>query len=485
MVLVVLYIHSRPTRILETETPETPNINIVLVSIDTLRADHLSCYGYGRKTSPHIDAFADGAVQFDYAITQSPVTAPAHMSIFTAMSPMIHRVFNHQPDGRYYRLSDRIPTLPEILKELGYITAGFVGGGNISGKLGFERGFDLYSSDIVWERIYEDPSQLDAIRRWIETSKQRKRPLFLFLHNYLCHDPYISAPEEFRLKFLEEPVDGLPLGPAETAGTQGAVNNIKPLWEDLDLSNVEDLKSFASRREQFWNNVDLSNPAHRNHIISLYDGCISYADYVFGEVVKMLREEGIYEDSLIILLSDHGEEFYEHETHLHNYLFIETMHVPLIMRFPKNRFGNANVEAYVRIMDIMPTLLDFLDVSVNHFVQGLSFMPLLTRKGRYAPTLLSYSQPLRHIRLQENGYVYTDAPAPGGSEWLFDRSRDPRELANLAEGNSETLEQLREAGERLRREEEALQLRYQKGDSALFEADSETRQRLKALGYME
>ena len=459
--------------------------NIILISIDTLRADHLGCYGYSRETSSHIDAFAEESVQFQNAITQAPVTAPAHMSIFTALTPMVHQVRNHKKDGRYYQLNKKILTLPEILKKNDYSTAGFVGGGNVSGNLGFDRGFDSYISDIKWETVHDKPEQLDRIRHRIKLSVEDDRPLFLFLHNYLCHDPYISAPEEFRLRFLDEPADGLPLGPDDIEAVESSETKSKGIWEDVDLRNPNHMTDLIQKRDKFWENVDFSKPEHKRHIVSLYDGCVSYADYVFGQIINLLKEENIFENSIIILLSDHGEEFYEHQTLLHKHLFIETMHVPLIIRFPNGKFGGVMVEDYVRTLDLMPTILEFLDIEINHFIQGVSFLPALTHNGTYDPFMLGYDENISSIRFQNKDFVYTNIHAPGGNEWLFDIAADPTELNNLAAANDEMLVKMRQMAEILKNGDVEIRKKSKFEIDRPLKADEQTLRQLKALGYME
>lgn len=482
---IAAYIRHKRVSSLEQKRAVLSKTNIVLISIDTLRADHLGCYGYSRETSSHIDAFAKEAVQFQNAITQAPVTATAHMSIFTALTPMVHRVRNHLKDGSYYQLSKEILTLPEILKKNDYITAGFVGGGNISGNLGFDRGFDSYISDIKWEAVYNEPEQLDRIRHWIKLSAQKDRPLFLFLHNYLCHDPYISAPKEFRLRFLDEPVDGLPLGPDDIEAGKSSEINGKGIWENVDLRNPNHMTGFIQKREKFWKNVDLSKPEHRRHIVSLYDGCVSYADYVFGQTINLLKEENIFENSIIILLSDHGEEFYEHQTRLHKHLFIETMHVPLIIRFPNGKFGGVIVKDYVRTMDLMPTILEFLGIETHHFIQGVSFLPSLTHQGKYDPVMLGYDEDISSMRFQNKDFVYTNIRTPEGNEWLFDIATDPNELNNLADSRHRILVEMRKMSEDLRNRDIRI---WEKNNFEIdrpLKADEKILRQLKALGYIE
>ncbi len=438
--------------------------NIILISADTLRADHLGCYGYARNTSPNIDEFAKESVFFERAATQAPSTAPAHMSIFTALMPIVHGVKNHNPEegGSYNRLSDSVLTLPEILKENGYMTAGFTGGGNVAGHLGFDKGFDKYSEAIRWNKVQSNPGQLDEIRKWIRLSRKSGQPIFLFLHNYICHDPYVFSPEEFRFAFLEKRAEGLPVS-----------------RDDFDIG-----KGFETKRD-YMEDVDFENPEHLAHMVALYDGGISYMDYVFGETMKVLKEEGIFDDSIIIFLSDHGEGFYEHLTYRHGYLFVENMHVPLIVRFPGGGFAGTRIKNRVRTMDLMPTLFEFLGIDVSQFTQGSSFMPLLTGKGGYDPVLLGYDGQFVGVRLHKDGFIYSNQESPGGSEWLFDEENDPKETQNLAGDKAEILVRMRADTRRFKKSDTALAGKYGHGAEEMREADGETLKQLKNLGYLQ
>ncbi len=210
-------------RIMSTLFPATPpspeKPNIILFSIDTLRADHLSCYGYSRETSPNIDKFSRESILFKKAVSQSHFTTPSHMSIFTALTPFGHQIDNPLPRGSHRRVSDSIVMLAEILKKNGYTTIGLHGSGNVGEWFGFDRGFDHYSPDFYeWEKDYTASREglapiKDSIRGWIETSRKEKKPLFLFLHHYLCHVPYLKGPPEFRQHFLTEKVETLPTTP--------------------------------------------------------------------------------------------------------------------------------------------------------------------------------------------------------------------------------------------------------------------------------
>jgi arylsulfatase A-like enzyme len=317
------------------------------------------------------------------------------MSIFTGVTPMAHGVSNITNEGDYRALPETFATLPEVLKENGYLTVGFTGGGNVAGYLGFERGFDLYSKDIIkWHGLYHDAESLDSIRQWIQKSRQEKKPLFLFLHHYLCHEPYLKGPDRMRLSFLEEPAEGLPTEP----------NDIGPS------------RDYAARRKKFWEKVDLKNPSHRQHVVALYDGGVLYA---------------------------------EHGGRSHGQLFVESIHVPLIIRLPHGEHAGKRLVNSVRTMDLMPTLLDIAGIEPKRHIQGISFLPLLAERGKYAPELFSYSDDSEHIRYQKGTIVYIEQPLKPDDEWLCDYSSDPAEQANLAGLKPKELQRMQDAAKGL------------------------------------
>jgi arylsulfatase len=436
------------------EPPRTELPNIVLISIDTLRADRLGSYGYERGTTPHLDAFAREAVRFSRAIAPAPTTTPAHMSIFTGLVPAVHRMSNIL-EGAPQTLDPSIATFPELLREAGYYTAGFHGGGNVDGSLGFERGFDFYSQDYVsynWMGAYHDPGDLDAIRSWLRTARARGKPLFLFLHHYVCHSPYVSAPEEIRDRFITgRAVEGLPLG----AGDAEKRRMIAMLDRRTggQAKRTLHLGMFRQTHDRFWSGVDLARPDHRGHIEALYDAQVAYSDWLFGRVRTILEEEQAFDGALIVVLSDHGEEFGEHGGREHRQLFVETLHVPLLIRFPDGTGGRgAVVDRPVRTMDVMPSVFGWLKLPAEIPHQAASFLPLLGGGGSYAPPLVSYAdRDFELVRLIRDGLVYTNQHAGAPEEWLFDEAQDPAEGHNLATERPADLARMRELAERQRR----------------------------------
>ncbi|MDD5306649.1 MAG: sulfatase [Deltaproteobacteria bacterium] len=462
--------------------------NVVLFSVDTLRADHLGLSGHEGGISPGIDAFGREAVVFTDAWSQAPTTAPSHMSIFTGLLPSVHGVANID-SGSLRPLDRAIATFPELLFEHGYLTAGFHGGGNVDAALGFGRGFYLYSQDLVsynWMLAHEEPRDLDAIRRWIELTRDRGRPFFLFLHHYVCHAPYLSAPQAFRDRFLSEKVvPGLPSGIGDAARDEALreLERVPPGRSKLDLI----ARMFAGRERAFWGGVDLGRADHRAHVMGLYDAGVAYADELFSKVLRLLKDEGVSDDTVVALVSDHGEEFFEHGGKEHGRLFAEHLRVPLIIRFPKRAgIGARVVRQTVGEFDVMPTILDYLGIPVPGPTQARSLLPLARGEGGSVPPVVSYGGPESGaVRIEQDGFSYAEERYEGADVALFDTAKDAAEKVNLAAVRGDVVARMREAAAR-QREKDASVLGRLRGDGGgAPSVDGRLVERLKALGYLE
>lgn len=308
----------------------TNNYNIVLVSIDTLRADHLSCYGYGRNTSPCIDEFSQRCVLFTDAFSTSSWTVPAHASLFTGMyASRLGLVQSPQPGT----LPEEIKTLAEILNQVGYDTAGFHGGGYVSANFGFNRGFSIYKSN---GSRFEN--NLRDCFGWLE--RHRKAPFFLFLHGFNCHVPF-NPPRKF---------DIYSKGMRSTYNT-----NRKSIYAWETLKNKEDLE----------------------FIIAKYDGEIKYTDFLIKKIIKKLERSRLIEKTIIIITSDHGEEFMEHGQLGHiRTLYEELIHIPLLMYIPFIDSGRK-IDNVVSLADIPMTVLEILGTQCEHIPDGRSLFPLI------------------------------------------------------------------------------------------------------------
>ena len=300
--------------------------NVLLISIDTLRADHVGAYGYERDTTPGLDALAkDGAI-FSNTYSMSPWTLPSHVALMTALTSLHHRV-------RYEdeRLDPGRKTLADLLRSAGYFCGAFTGGGFLSPVYGFSKGFSTYGmgqGDIGGPRLAEAAAR--EVLPWLRTNADKE--FFLFIHTYQPHSPYFAPP------------------PYDTMFTGAS-----PKWKKFDT--VEDL---GGKLSFFKSLLD----EERRNIIGLYDGEIRYTDDILIQpLIAELKRLGLYENTLIIVLSDHGEEFYEHGSwgHSHN-VYDESLKVPLVMKFPKSRFAGRTLSPIVRLIDVLPTVLETVGV---------------------------------------------------------------------------------------------------------------------------
>ena len=327
----VWFAHTRrPARNRQTDLP-----NILLITLDTTRADHLSCYGYTRATSPHIDALAAEGMVYDRCIATSSWTLPAHASLLTGRFPTSHGAI-YDPNGavvlagilpgewanyRVSALGDRIETLATVLKRHGYATGGVVGGPWLKKPFGLGQGFDDYDDDEITNVNGRLAEQIN--RRalpWIE--RMADRPFLLFINYFDPHDPYLP-PEEFRYHFLD---------------TSKLIGGVKATPEQL---------------------------------LALYDAEIHYTDHFLGELVDHLKDLGIYDDTWIIITADHGELFGEHDLRGHGLtLYEEEVHIPLIMKYPKRWAKRGRRADLIRLVDIMPIILDRLEIPLPPRLQG-------------------------------------------------------------------------------------------------------------------
>lgn len=321
-----------------------PTRGYVLISIDTLRADHLGSYGYGRDTSPFLDSLAARGVLFENAYVQLPGTLPSHMSMLTGLYPEEHGVF--PPDGV---LPADISLLAERFQEAGYRTAGHTEGGYMHGGYGFSRGFDEWSHES--KLIKSDAERTFGRATEFLRRLQKDKPFLLFVHTYSVHDPYFPIDhlseyprEKYNNLYWDGPAPDVfsPTGPNLGAYNRG----------ELDLDS-EGLEYFKVR----------------------YDAAINYVDDVVRDFFGVLDELHLGDDVTIIVTSDHGEEFLEHGMLAHNQAYPETLHVPLIVYRPG--IEPRRVSQVVESIDIAPTLLELAGLP-SPPVSGESLVPLLT-----------------------------------------------------------------------------------------------------------
>jgi len=270
-----------------------PECNVVLICIDTLRADHLGCYGHSHNTSPNIDTLAGQACLFSNAYSTSSWTFPSHFSLFTSKYP---NTSDHIVYPQIKRFDDSHVTLSEVLKSQGYDTVAFTGGGFVAAELGFSQGFDAY---VTHGRRFEQ--NFDQMSEWL-AGHDPARKFMLFFHGYNTHRPY-HPPENLVNKYIDEIPD-------ECKGVT---------FKDQDPGWGACLKARGG-------------PEYR---AAQYDSEIYFVDAMMGELFRQLKENGLYENSIIIITSDHGEELGDHGGSDHiNTLYQELIKVPFILRVP-------------------------------------------------------------------------------------------------------------------------------------------------------
>lgn len=428
--------------------------NVLLISIDTLRADKLGAYGNPRPTSPVLDRrLAGEGVTFTQAFSQSPKTTPSHMTMFTSLYPSVHGIEMWLSTGAAPVLHPGVDTLAEQFKAAGYKTVAFTGGGHVHASRGFDQGFD----------IYKHGGPVHRALGWLR-NHGRKEKFFMFFHTYIVHDPYVHPPE-----FVDR-FDALYQGPLRQV--VGELNAKQGAWE--------------ARARRFWGAVDPKDPATVQFVKNLYEAGIYRMDKTnLGALLDLLDELGLAENTLVVFTSDHGEAFLEHGNFLHQDLYRETLHVPLVLRLPRRIPAGVKVEAPVTLLDLMPTILDLAGLPVPQAAQGRSLVPLWSG-GDLAPLPVisewngrANAPPLMAIR--EAGYTYI---AEGDRELLFDTSRDPGEQHPLAGAAEDVL-----AARRARKAAWEAECRARSsalGPSPLTAApDEETQRELRALGYLE
>ncbi len=328
-------------------SPERPNV--LLISIDTLRPDHLGCYGYGRPTSPNIDALAKRGVLFEKAYSTTSWTLPGHMSLFTSLYPSFHKLDHNSRLGTV-RLDDSEQTLTELLKGAGFRTASFVAHPFLAADWGFGRGFDLYL-----RQVGRAKKNTERVLQWLEWHLYHERRglepsgFFLFLHYIDPHETY-SAPPPYLDRF--------------TGDYQGL---LKPPDHLVTMFHEKAFPSEADYR----------------YALALYDGEINYVDNQIGRVREALAEAGWLDSTVIVLTSDHGEEFKEHGSMGHKWtLYQEQLRVPLIISYPPRFAAGRTIAERASLLDIHPTLMGLLGESAPGAVQGLDLGPLMIKAGR-------------------------------------------------------------------------------------------------------
>jgi arylsulfatase A-like enzyme len=335
------------------QPPAVPQFHIVICLVDTMRADRVGAYGYQRRaTTPNIDALATRGVVFEHANAAGPWTLPSVASLFTSHFPCEHRVIS-----RHDRLNPTYETLAERMSALGFSTVCLSANRLVGPQFGLTQGFDVYV-----------PSGRNGGDQVAAAIDGQRPPYFVYVHNLEPHNPYMYAPERTAgFRTIGKPVRG---------DMRRAYQQYKRAAE-FDYRNDQPLgqTDYSEQQDQ----VAAKLVGMRADWNELYDATIHYSDSLVGSIIEMLEQRGIWRDTLFIMLSDHGEEFGDHGAWLHDQsVYEEMMRVPLIVRFPGDEFAGKRVSAPVSLVDLLPTLCDYLahpDMAGD--ARGRSLMPLV------------------------------------------------------------------------------------------------------------
>lgn len=410
--------------------------NILLIVLDCVRADHLSCYGYGQSTTPFLTTLGAEGVIFEQAFSPAMWTIPAHASLFTGTY-----VWRHQAqDGRAF-LDDRLVTLAGVLTGLGYQTAGFSNNGWVSNRTGLSRGFaEFYevfrdlkdptlgarlrrlANKAAWvvrhRGILEAERTNRVVRGWLDRRRDATAPFFLFVHYNEAHARY-NPPRPYSRRFL--PADDLRRALRVNQDPYGYIAGAAPMRAD----------DFA-------------------FLTGLYDGEIAYLDEKVRELIGFLQHRGVLDDTVVVLTADHGENLGEHRLMGHVFCVYDTLlHVPLILRYPRYWRGGERRAGPVQTVDIFATIVDLLglrDALLERQLQGYSLLPersderpgyIVAERAQHplSKTFRDYpsfdysglERAQRTIRTNQYKYIW----ASDGRCELYDVQADPDEMHNI------------------------------------------------------
>jgi len=457
-----------------------PKNNIVLITIDTLRADHLSAYGYHRPTSPVIDSLAAAGVRFETPIVQWPKTGPSFASMFTSTYPKDNGIVRKIGT----RLPDQFAMLAELLQRQGYATRAVVANGAVASEFNFNQGFDTYieSWKLTPPEEGVDPTGANMINQLVETimdGQTAEQPFFLWVHYLDPHSPY-EAPAPWTDKFVDDAF---------------ADPEIKV---DIDFERPRRQMTGIGREQVLAGRDDLA------FYVARYDSEIAYVDAKVGELLEFLTRRGLMDDTLTVITSDHGESLGEHNYFFdHGRFSYQTcLRVPLIFHQPGVLAPRIDTEP-VELLQLAPTLLEAagIELEEGRWGQGRSLWPRLL--GLESPAEVSYAfaeagyaeRPLWQRAVTDGRFKMIYAQDWGEQRWiagkrnefaLFDLATDPDETDNLMGREHEAERRLQTALQKLW-SQPPFEVRVEEGtaDETQEEMDEETRQQLRALGYIQ
>jgi arylsulfatase A-like enzyme len=476
--------------------------NVVLITVDALRADSVSWAGASFDTTPNLAALAADAAVFDQALTSFPGTTASMPSLMTGLFPSFEGVeewnsftyhgfneFETAEESERPALTGNLRMLAEILAEQGMTTVGFNTNPNLTARRNFNQGFVEYEDFAAFMKSAREsrqhpletaypPADVVMAKAVPALRAVAGEPFFMWIHLMEPHSPYLPPDDHARVS--PRTFTGL-----DDLEINGALYHfLQRQWgaspEKINHPSVDEL--------------GISRAALTEHLLGLYEGEIHFCDAELGRFIETMRELGLLNDTLFILTADHGEEFFDHGYVTHHFksgLAEELIRIPLLIRPPGGLPGGRRVEQLVRMVDIAPTVLDFVGLrSAAAKMEGATLRPLMDGRSEEPRTAFFSTIPYQIVRTERWKYRLERHAGPGGSpvERLFDIVADPMETTDLAARHPDVLKQLRtESSEFAKR----LTSRTPPSSSASSgpglsdEIDEETRKQLEALGYVE
>jgi arylsulfatase A-like enzyme len=430
------------------ETPDalTPPVleavvdKVLLISIDSLRPDFLTCYNSDLDTTPHLARFASESTLFTDVLSHAASTAISHKSLFYSLYPSVHKTSRKTvPD-------EDVVSPFEALQQNGFLTAGFIGGGQLNTKFGFGKGFDEY---VVLPPLKEG-SQVETLQseslRWLGEHHDEK--FFLFLHTYEPHCPYVP-PDEYANKY---------------AG-----------WYQGDIDPADKCGS------TYYNELEMTSDDYQ-FVRDLYAAEVAYVDSFLGRLFEELKRLELYDETLIVFTSDHGESLGERNYIGHNRLYNQQLRVPLIVKLPGTE--PSRVDAPLESIDVMPTILAAVGVAPPYPFQGQNLIPLMEGNVPPGGERFRVARQGKTISVHRGPWHLLFSQSEDEAE-LYDLRSDPEELENLASENPEVMEDLKKDYARLMQDSKDLSAKFVLRDGGRPRLDKKTREQLKALGYVQ
>jgi arylsulfatase len=435
---------------------DTTPLGVIFITVDTLRADHLGCYGNTRVLTPSFDRLASGAVLFRQAFSQATTTTPSHASMMTSLYLQDHNVYSN-----FEALGNSPRTLAEVLSGRGFSTFGIVNMRHLNPEVsGLGQGFQKFVKSANMRRA--GPT-IDQVMGWLD--EVGEHPFFGWVHFSDVHTPYSPPPPYDHFYYDDDERD-----PAK--------HSLARIWSMLP-SQMSDHPAFLSWLEGI---TDL------DWVLAQYQGAVSYVDDEVGRLIDGLEERGLLGRTAIVVTGDHGESLGEHDMYfVHTGLYEPTVHVPLLMYLPGAGRQGIAVREVVELVDIMPTLLEYLDIPSPRGIRGHSLWPLI--RGEVQPERIAFiehagrnlvalrSEHYKYIKHLRTLHIQPSYPFTEGREELYDLKADPRERRDLSRDLPEVMRVFRRELTARRAEK----LNHEVGKAEL---NDETVSVLRSLGYV-